>query len=233
MAGPSPAIKGMRERPHRPRLRFMLYSFGALLALFSFVVGFNVSYPEGLNIMAISLILWPPFLIAFTAALWLFLAVGEGDRLWVPIYVISLGGAVILLFFLGPAPQSSYNPGTYQGLYPSVTLISIAGVSISWWALDSRKSGRHGRKLYFGAVCLLLLLAFLPASTAIFYLIGFIPMTAASAMIWGWGCDPIRPKHDSGGKDRGLRIAIFFVTFFFIPFMVLFVPYYLFWAGFS
>jgi hypothetical protein len=232
MIGSFPADREGKE-PHKPWLLITLYPFGTLLAFSSIVVGFDINSPQGSNIMPISLILWPPFLIAFTGALWLFLGAGNGNRLWVPIYVISLGSAAIFLIFLGPAPHSSFNPGIYHGFYPPVALISIAAVSISWWALDSRKSGRHGSILYFGSVCLLLLLAFLSASTAIFYLAGFIPMTVASAIIWGRAYDPIRPKRYFGGNGAGLRIVVFFITFFFIPFLVLFMPYYLFWAGFS
>ena len=149
-----------------------------------------------------------------------------------PISLISLSGAAILLIIFGGAPYTG-NVEWGAFLVPSVTLLSIAGVSLSWRALQPLKSSRYGPAPYLGAICVLLILSFLLATAAFYYLIELIPMTIASAIIWGWVYDPTRPKRGSRGKEAGLKIAFFFLTFALIPFLVLVVPYVLFWAYFT
>ena len=231
MAGSIPMVEGVKVRPHRSWLLIALYFFGALL-IYSNIVVSLITFPEGLNIKYISLALWPPILIAFTGALWSFLATERnGERAWMPISLVGLGGAAILLIIFGAVPYTG-NADWGAFLVPSVTLLSIAGVSLLWRVLDPMKSSRHGHEPYLGVICMLLILSFLLASAFFYYLIELIPMTIASAIIWGRVYDPTRPKRGSRKKEAGLRIAIFFVTYLFIPFLVLFVPY-LFWAYFT
>jgi hypothetical protein len=227
MAGSIPVVKGVKVRPHRSWLLIALYFFGALL-IYSNIAVCIITFQEGLNIKYISLALWPPFTIAFTGVLWSFLATERnGERTWMPISLIGLGGAAILLIIFGAVPYTG-NADWGAFLVPSVTLLSIAGVSLSWRALDSIKSSRYGPMPYLGVICVLLILSFLLAWAFFYYLIELIPMTIASAIIWGWVYDPTRPKLGSRRKEAGLRIGIFFVTYLFIPFLVYFVPY-LFW----
>jgi hypothetical protein len=186
MAGSEPAIDRKRARAFRKRLRFALYLFGSLLTISHIVSDFNINAP-GWNINLVFLLSWPPLLIAFSGALWLNLSTSEkGSRIWAPITIIGLCGASMFMVFFQLVPYNGHADwGTFQGLLPSVTLLSIAGVSASWRLLDSRKSDGRGWQLYFGYVSILLILTFVAASLAFFYLVEFIPLTVASAAIWG------------------------------------------------
>jgi len=235
MAGSEPAIDGKRARAFRNRLRVTLYLFGSLLAISHIVSDFNINAPEGWNINLVYLLSWPPLLIAFSGALWLFLTTsGNGSRIWAPIAIISFCGACLFMVFFQLVPYNGHAEwGTFQGLLPSITLLSIAGVSVSWRLLDPRKSGDRGWQLHFGYVSLLLILTFVAASLAFFYLIEFIPLTVASAAIWGWVYDPLRLEHSTVRMRSFSRILAFLATFIMIPILVLMLPYYMFWFYFT
>jgi hypothetical protein len=233
MPGSEPAIERQKTRVSRHRAKLTLYLFMSLLTLSNIVVIFDVNNTEWLSLLSVWL--WPPFLIAFAGALWLYFTASEkGDQIWVPIVLLSLGSAFLFLIVLKLIPYNDHSDwGTSQGFVPSVTLLSIAAIAISWKVFGPWKSSRHGRIRFIGLIGLLLFLTFVVASVAFFYLIEFIPLTVASAAIWGWVYDPLRQEQVTTRMRAFSGAIAFLTTFVIIPILVLVVPYYMFWFYFT